>query len=231
MQNKIKLISRVITLFIAGISAIPAVNGTEVAVPDQLRSGEEYARLGLEAFQKNELSISHDLFIFAVYEDPINMRNLEQVVEVTGAIVTTMRAQNRFTEALESISKSQNLLDTVKVHFLEFHPQGLIPLKNLERHLSGLKTELNSHINRNALSSIGLAMKRAQKARRFYWFNDRTEVIQGLREILWLIDYFDQLTPDVRGEYHSAMAALKERVSNKEWESLLAQAGYIERAR
>ncbi len=80
----------------------------------------------------------------------------------------------------------------------------------------------------SARKRIAEAERLANAAYRYFWFNRRGPVRQGLRQIRWVQQHFDYLDSDVQGNYVRALNQLQSRVSGSEWKPMLAEAGMFE---
>lgn len=98
----------------------------------------------------------------------------------------------------------------------------------VETALEKMDSRLRHSVAGSARKRLVEAERLANDAYRYFWFNSRGTVRKGLRQAQWVQQHFDYLDPSLQGEFFRVLNLLQGRVSNSEWQPLLAEAGMFE---
>lgn len=162
---------------------------------------------------------------------PANLEVVDEFLNVASQRVTLMIESNDHQSAEGLIVWSRHIIDSTENALIEGEPSSLLALREREEVVEKLREKLQADVRKKAHRNIKIARQRAEDSSRWYWFNRRDDVRSGLKELHWVHQRYDWLDADVRGQFHLALSELKDRVSNKEWDDLLASAGFQARQR
>lgn len=132
---------------------------------------------------------------------------------------------NEFHSAFHVLQNARMMAETTERE-LVVGRQPLNKIVALERVVDQLHHRTQRALHAEVLRHIKRANQLAADAYSYVWFNDRNKVRQGLVQLRWVFDYRSQLSDDDRAAFFQSLNTLKSRVSDKEWASLLAAAGY-----
>lgn len=103
-----------------------------------------------------------------------------------------------------------------------------VPYGEVLKDIDVLTERIKEHVTLLAGARIAAARAHGKVAKRWYWFNDRTEVVAGLKDLYWVYERGQFLNHHTIGDYNAALAYLNKRVSDGELTELKSQAGFVE---
>jgi len=153
-----------------------------------------------------------------------------EILEISLEIIESQSSQFLKQEkqeiALEYLEYGQNFYHRAASVYQSSEATNYVSLFKLNKRLKDLEEYIHANIHRSARLKIQIANEKADNAHRIFWFNSRDEVIEGLKALQWVSKFYPILTDELRGDFHRSVSQLKKRVSDKEWSSLCASAGF-----
>jgi hypothetical protein len=149
------------------------------------------------------------------------------IVRVTADYAAELIAEGEHIKAVNAINDAANVLVTLRnvLEHPDADPRPLEPLLQLEQELRQTYRRIQAHASEMMVEHLRSAEQSYRDAGRWYWSNRRDEVRNGLRALRPVQDRLDIVDRDTRAEFFRVLDLLKSRVSDKEWDALLASAG------
>ena len=107
----------------------------------------------------------------------------------------------------------------------------ITPLNDLtraEEAVESVSAAITESADAQARPYIDNALQLANEAH--YWWkpNDRGRIREALRQLRWVCERGQAISKDTTGRYYEALNRLKGMVANSEWDSLRAEAGFVQ---
>lgn len=200
------------------ISLSPTVALSDLEAARQAVAERQYslARLHLERLLRYE---------------PDNAQAILLFLEAVRQEIPTLVKSEHFELAEQHVQLGRDLVKAfADISFQEVsNSVSLTDLDEAERSEVQLTEMLQNVVALWAKHKLELGEQLANESDR--WFrNDRDKVRDGLRQLRAVQAVFEYLDPDQRGEYFRVIGLLKSYVSDSEWDSLVAEAGFISSA-
>ena len=221
---------------VAGLIGLTAMKAPEASAANLVADSPDHATLAVFE-QPNRITLSLE-----AYEDGQMQLALMYTEDALKADVTNLDALRIHAQALDGLmtpdlERDEHLLLANKLQvfasLLDEHsasirsseePSSLMHVIDLEQTVSSCWNLIEEDASIKSRARLELAEAAAEESKCWYWFNNRDKVTEGLRHLQWVYDRQICLDRSTRGEFFRVLTVLKERVSSREWPSLLASA-------
>ena len=137
-------------------------------------------------------------------------------------------ADDKHWEVAERINALYGMVDRAQsIIASATNAQPLVELLAIEADLRLLQTSLVHDASTKAHGYLRDAEQACEEAAPWYgflWWNDRNDVVSGMRSLNWIFVRLDQVDPLSRGEFFRIQNRLREAVSAEEWDVIRASA-------
>ena len=188
-----------------------------------------------EALEHGELELARLHLFRALQQSPGDTDALEVFADVQLLRGRKFCAREEHLAAARCYQELHAAIEQAQAHLVHSDEsrEAFRVLVQMDKQLDQAQSELRVDVERKALDHIRAADHSAVDAhRRWYTFsqNDRNVVREGLRQLNYVNDRYDLAGNWLQGEYWRAINRLKGLVSDKEWDAMLASAGFVARS-
>jgi hypothetical protein len=211
----------------------PATAATAAFSHESAAEAEErQLRAGIEAWKRGDWDLAELYLIKSSHAQTMRVRAVRALANLYADEAMACADAAEHVKAMRTIRKGQTVLEQAWKQILESDgpTEDLDLLVKADHQLEGAVANVETSVRQEASMKIARADKLAVEAHwRWYTFhqNDRNLVRDGLRELHWIRQRWELTDDQTRGEFARALQRLKDVVSDKEWDSLLASAGFV----
>ncbi|MBG79600.1 MAG: hypothetical protein CMJ39_02675 [Phycisphaerae bacterium] len=221
---------------LAGLIGLTAMKAPEASAANLVADAPDRATLAvveqpnritlsLEAYEGGQMQLALMYTEDALKADVTNLDALRIHAQALAASMPTALEREEHPQLCRSLNVFESLLhDHEAIIRSTDQPTSLIHVIELRQTIDSCWDLMEEDASMKTMPRLELAEAAAEESKCWYWFNNRDKVIEGLRHLQWVYDRQSCLDRNTRGEFYRVLNVLKQRVSSREWKSLLASA-------